>query len=241
MKGYRTIRGAYHAVTTEGLRDLLYAYTPLPLKRLKKRVVAEFEKDAAHDDIYDAKYYAKFVEPTMQLSAKVMAASIVKELEPQCVIDLGCGTGALLNELRERGVDGKGFELAESAIEICRKRGLDVQRYDIEHDAIPEVRADLVISTEVAEHLPATCADRFVEALSKFADRIVLTAATPSQGGTDHVNEQPNAYWIEKLAERGFQFDQERSHRWREEWRAGEVAACFWSSVMIFSKSDADD
>jgi hypothetical protein len=82
--------------------------------------------------------------------------------------------------------------------------------------------------------LPASCADRFVDILVSISKTVVLTAATPSVCGTDHVNEQPNEYWIEKFAARGRRFDQSLSMRWRSEWNKAGMPACFWSSVMIF-------
>jgi SAM-dependent methyltransferase len=224
----------YKSLLPEVVRAQLYYWSPAPVKSFKRRIIAAFEKDAGHDDIYDDAYYVKIVEPTMQLSAKAMAQSIARELSPGRVIDMGCGTGVLLEELRGLGIEGLGLELADAAIARCRERGLEVRRFDIESDPPPDLRADVVVSTEVAEHLPASCAGRFVDTLARLADTVVLTAATPSVYGTDHVNEQPNEYWIEKFEARGRRFDADLSMRWRAEWKRAGVAACFWSSAMIF-------
>jgi SAM-dependent methyltransferase len=201
---------------------------------MKRQVVAAFEKDARHDDIYDDAYYGKFVEPTMRISADAIADSVAKTFAPASVVDVGCGTGVLLDALRDRGINVSGLELADAAIARCRRRGLDVRKFDIEQETPPPVRADVVVSTEVAEHLPASCADRFVDLLVGIADTVVLTAATPGLVGTDHVNEQPNEYWIAKFEARGRWFDESLSHRWRAEWKAAGAAGCFWSSAMVF-------
>lgn len=34
-----------------------------------------------------------------------------------------------------------------------------------------------------------------------------MTAATPGQGGTHHVNLQPREYWQENFKSRGYQYD----------------------------------
>ena len=218
----------------EVLRDQLYYWSPPRVRALKRRVVAAFERDADHNDIYDDVYYGKFVEPTTQMSAATMAHSIATAFSPRRVIDVGCGTGVLLEELRRCGISVLGLELADAAIARCIARGLEVYQFDIEQDKPPRLRADVVVSTEVAEHLPAFCADRFVDIMVSLADIVVLTAAAPGLGGTDHVNEQPNVYWIEKFEARGARFDEALSTLWRSRWKHAGVAACFWSSVMVF-------
>jgi SAM-dependent methyltransferase len=234
VKGYRTVKSIYRGVLPESVRDQIYRLSPAPVKSLKKRIIAVLERDAVHDDIYDERYFEKIVEPTMQLSARAMAASIARDLSPARAIDVGCGTGVLLTELRVLGIHAMGFELADAAIARCHARGLDVRKLDIEHDPIPDVRADVVVSTEVAEHLPESCAEKFVDLLAGLADRVLLTAAMPGVDGTDHVNEQPNEYWIDKFERRGRLFDRHTSLAWRDEWEKAGVAHCFWSSAMLF-------
>ena len=64
---------------------------------------------------------------------------------------------------------------------------------------------DLVLCTEVAEHMAPEHAGRLVSVLCDGgAPWIVFTAAPPGQGGLDHVNEQEQEYWIEKFAARGY-------------------------------------
>jgi hypothetical protein len=36
---------------------------------------------------------------------------------------------------------------------------------------------------------------------------VIMSGATPGQGGYHHVNEQPREYWIDKFAEYGFTYD----------------------------------
>jgi SAM-dependent methyltransferase len=199
-------------------------------------LILTLERFGTHDEVYDAEYYQSLVDPTMLVSATTMAASIADAFNPSSVVDVGCGGGHLLDALRKLGVGGTGLEYSSAALAICRAKGLCVVEFDLEHDATPPLRADVVISTEVAEHLPLSCADRFVDILTALADIVVLTAAVPSGEGTDHVNEQPNEYWIEKFSQRSYKLDEELSMRWRERWGLAGVAHCFSSSVMVFRK-----
>lgn len=237
MSVYKTLRTLYHRVVPQSVRRAVYLNAPRPLAGLRRRLVTFLEARAPHDDVYDRRYYEELVEPTMAVSSQVMARSIVDDLAPSSVIDVGCGTGALLAALGELKVSGRGVDYATAAVEICRQKGLNVDRFDIEADPIPPVQAHTVISTEVAEHLPASSADRFVDLVTSMAEHnVVLSAAVPGSGGTDHVNEQPNEYWIAKLERRGFTLDGTLTATWRSHWKTSGVAFCFYNSVMVFRR-----
>ena len=62
---------------------------------------------------------------------------------------------------------------------------------------------DLVLSLEVAEHLPSECAEAFVESLVNLGPVILFSAAIPYQGGENHVNEQWPEYWVGVLSGEG--------------------------------------
>jgi hypothetical protein len=90
---------------------------------------------------------------------------------------------------------------------------------------------------EVAEHLPKSCARRFVQLLTALSPLVVFTAATPGQGGVDHVNEQPHEYWIDLFQSQGFQFDHRLSVEWRGQWEAAGVASFYHRNLMIFRQA----
>jgi cyclopropane-fatty-acyl-phospholipid synthase len=46
------------------------------------------------------------------------------------VLDLGCGWGPLLNDIRRRGADGVGVTLSSAQLAACRRHGLDVHLRD---------------------------------------------------------------------------------------------------------------
>ena len=97
----------------------------------------------------------------------------------------------------------------------------------------------MVISVEVAEHLPEPCADRYVDTLCAAARQwAILTAATPGQGGTDHVNEQPNEYWIDKLRCRGFELCMDLTAEWSGAWEAERICTWYYTNLMVFGRQD---
>ena len=158
-----------------------------------------------HDWIYNSDYYERTVEGPAVRSAGTIANSILNDFKATCVIDVGCGTGALLEALRDTGCEVFGLEYSEAALKYCRARRLNFAKFDLERDVFNDNRTcDVAVSMEVAEHLPEKAADRYVDLLARLSQVIVFTAAPPGQGGTDHVNEQPPSYWITKFQQRGF-------------------------------------
>lgn len=235
---YRLLKSTYRRVAPRRLSAALFG-GHTPLSRTVLALKARLEAGAEHDALYDAAYFAR-QDRQMAVSADGIAASIRARLPAvHTVVDVGCGSGAILAALGRAGVSGTGLEYAEAALARCRAKGLTVHKFDIEAEAPPALRADLALSTEVAEHLPAARADAYVDMLVGIADTVVMTAAVPGQGGTDHVNEQPNAYWIAKFQARGFAHDPSETEDWRADWSARGVDRHRARNVMVFRRAAA--
>jgi SAM-dependent methyltransferase len=87
-----------------------------------------------HEWIYDSEYYEDCVDGAAISSSSVMVLSIFKEFSPKSVVDVGCGTGALLVGFRDYGCDTFGLEYSPAGIALCKKRGLNVKRFDLENE-----------------------------------------------------------------------------------------------------------
>jgi SAM-dependent methyltransferase len=222
------VKAAYRSIAPPALRrsrfvdaakNLLYRHLP-------------------HDLVYSREYFESVIEGVAAASASTIAESVLRDISPRTVIDVGCGTGALLQALRAGGCRVTGLEYASAAIAMCRARGIDVQPFNLEEDDFEPGRTfDLAMSLEVAEHLPESVADRYVGILSRAAPVVVMTAAPPGQRGTDHVNEQPPEYWIQKFRHRGLAPDEPLSARWADEWRRHDsVAPYYWRNLLVFRR-----
>ena len=76
----------------------------------------------------------------------------------QTILDLGCGNGALVNVLVEKGFNAYGTDASEKGITIAKKNLSDrFALQDLATDDLPEsllhLKFDTIISTEVIEHL----------------------------------------------------------------------------------------
>lgn len=194
----------------------------------------------SHDSIYDEAYYDRDVEGPAAHAAPYIAQSIVARCKPRSLIDVGCGTGVMLTAFRSHGLDVSGLEYSTAGLRRCRERQLDVRKFDLEHDALEKSKTyDLALSLEVAEHLPEHTADRFVSLLCNSAPIVVISAAKPGQGGVDHVNLQPQSYWIQKFAERGFSYEGEATKNLVADWRSANIISYYYENLMVFRKQTA--
>ena len=77
-----------------------------------------------------------------------------REIEGSSVIDLGCGDGILLEQLKKKGMTCVGLDLSEKAVSIAKERGLDCRVQDLtEPVPLPDKSFENVIILDVLEHL----------------------------------------------------------------------------------------
>lgn len=67
------------------------------------------------------------------------------------VLDVGCGPGYFIDYLKDCGIPNKGLELAHFLVDICKKRGLNVEDAKLEHE--PDASYNIVTMFDVLEHL----------------------------------------------------------------------------------------
>lgn len=163
--------------------------------------------------------YFELIERQSEQSARAVVPLLQELLAPASVIDVGCGTGTWLEQFQANGaedvlgIDGEWVD--HSALRIPPER---FQITDLANPPRMERRFDLVVSLEVAEHLPPSSAERFVEFLTGLGPVIAFSAAIPGQGGTGHVNEQWPRYWAERFAAHGYvPCDVVRPRIWNDE------------------------
>ena len=158
-----------------------------------------------------------------RLSAQEIVPLVIDLIHPESVIDVGCGTGAWLSVFYDHaiedihGVDGPWVEMDMLMIPAEHFSAAELSK------PLPVSRQfDLVVSLEVAEHIPQERAGAFVDSLVALGPVVLFSAAIPGQGGTHHVNEQWPHYWAAHFSDRGYVLiDCIRSEVWqndRVEW-----------------------
>ena len=151
----------------------------------------------SYDALYDDAFYRRQVAGSY-LSAKKYMQILWPLLQPQAAIDVGCGRGAWLKALKERGASQLvGFDGDWNSQQNMIDPAITFHAGDLNAPFAAgfSQRFDLAISLEVAEHLEEASAAGFVRSLTALSDVVLFGAAYSGQGGTHHINEKPHHYW----------------------------------------------
>lgn len=126
---------------------------------------------------------------------------MISKYKIESFLDIGCGPGGMLElakskGLRILGVDGD-FTLKHTNPVIIHDYTLGRAPF--------KGKFDLCWSCEFLEHVGSEYIPYFMDSFKK-AKYIIVTHATPGQGGHHHVNCQPYTYWVEAFSKYGFEF-----------------------------------
>lgn len=107
----------------------------------------QFRDWSRHFEDAVAEYNQEHVE------RKAWIMGVVEDLKPGTILDVGCGVGyPALRPLYERGYRIIGLDISREYLDECH--GLPVMRGDAHHLPFKDSSFDLVIATEILEHVP---------------------------------------------------------------------------------------
>ena len=151
---------------------------------------------------------------------------------PSSLLDLGSGSGIMVNVARGMGIDAVGVDLLAT-------------EPDIKHDLSRPLNIgrgySMIVSFETAEHLPEQSADIFCNSINSHllpGGILVFTAAQTGQKGSGHINCQPRGYWQNKFTNLGMSYDGEKTNHLATVWRytAGGLSAWLSPNLQVFKK-----
>ena len=185
--------------------------------------------------LYTDAFYSK-LKPVSNRSANAIVPLLQRLAPFQSVCDVGCGPGSWLKGFADHGItdylglDGDYVIGAGLVIPAEHFRAQDLSKpFTVER------QFDLAVSLEVAEHLPSARAEGFIADITRLAPLVLFSAAIPFQGGTGHINEQWQDYWVELFARRDYQvFDVIRHQVWDDE----RVLRFYRQNIFVFCRRD---
>lgn len=152
---------------------------------------------------YDRAFYESIAAKSLRAAQAI--APLLAPLAIRSVVDFGCGSGTWLRAFRDGGADVvHGIDQHDAAgVKMLIARD-EYQRADLTGELRLGRQYDLAICLEVGEHIPPQASRALVANLVRASGRVLFSAATPGQGGVDHVNERPLADWVALFAEQGY-------------------------------------
>ncbi len=166
----------------------------------------------AHLDALRTLYHPAYHEtkhPPSLAAARGILPMVFDLLRVRSVVDVGCGTGswlaaaAELGATRLVGVEGD-WATAWERHGVLGREDVTLVLQNLEEPLRVEGVFDLAIAVEIAEHLSPARAASFVTDLCRLSRRVLFSAATPGQGGFNHLNEQWQSWWAARFAAHGF-------------------------------------
>jgi SAM-dependent methyltransferase len=159
--------------------------------------------------------------------------------KPKSILDVGCGNGSWLKASKDLGVKSvfgvDGITTTNNDIFISPE---EFKEHNLTLPLDLQRQFDLVISLEVAEHLPESVADEFIKTLIKHGDVILFSAAIPGQGGQYHINEQWPEYWNKKFKKKGYvAYDILREKLWNNE----DVLWWYKQNIILYVKNGLEE
>lgn len=184
------------------------------------------------EENYYTESFFKSIEQSALHSAQKIIPLVMELLQPNTVIDVGCGLGTWLSVFKEHGVEDilgiDGDYVERKKLQIPEESFLSV---DLKKPLTLDRKWDLVVSLEVAEHLPDSSAEIFVNSLAKLGKVILFSAAIPFQEGENHLNEQWQDYWKKHFENIGYlPVDCIR----RRVWQNSHVAYWYAQNILIY-------
>jgi len=155
---------------------------------------------------------------------------------PASYLDLGSGTGAMVNMARKVGLDAYGVDVINGPehwfVHADLNRPLTLDR-----------RFALVTCLEVAEHLDDGAAPVLVDTIARHVAPggiLVFSAAPPGQGGEHHTNLLPAYVWRSLLHERGVSYREDYTRQLAALWTlvSGPASAWLCVNVQVFDTWD---
>lgn len=138
--------------------------------------------------------------------------------EPKKYLDVGCGTGAMIELARAIGVDAYGVDVLPHPLE----KDDYIYRQDLRYPFDAARKFDIVTCIEFVEHIEpeyeGVICDTLARHVSPDGGILVLTSAPPGQDGYHHVNCQPKSYWRARMINRGLHYSDTETRKLAEVW-----------------------
>lgn len=150
------------------------------------------------------------------------------------IVDFGCGDASYIKHISSNlNIKVEGYDGNPNVDTIS---GGVAKQLDLSNPFDFKKKFDVVMSLEVAEHIPKEYENIYVNNLiTHCGGYLIISWAIPGQGGKGHVNEQPNKYVLNLFKNLGFEYLEEFTECLRS-----NITNCIWfkNTIFIFKKQN---
>jgi len=134
-----------------------------------------------------------------------IAGRIVQDIQPNSVLDVGCGSGLLVEGLRNRNVEAFGMDISEQAIEHVHESIKSYCSLGSMTEPFSQ-RYDLIVAIEILERNSKVKSEKAIANFCQHTDDVLFTYIS-DYTDTTNFNVQSPEYWAEQFARHGFYRD----------------------------------
>ncbi len=143
------------------------------------------------------------------VASQVALKALLKNYKPKSFIDIGSGEGIWTTSVIQIGNLSRitAVDLPGTTFKLLQKNNKPVELVTInfENEVLGKCEPyDLAICVEVIEHISFQRSLLLLDWVSTNCRTVMFSGATPGQGGTQHINEQNQSYWLSEMMKRGF-------------------------------------
>jgi SAM-dependent methyltransferase len=166
-----------------------------------------------YQEIYDELYNLGYHSDKAYTHAATLCNWLDEHVEFQSILDLGCSHGWVMRRF-ERKPRAAGMDVSQVAVDMCRDDGLEAYQGSIAELPFKDGEFDVVISTDVFEHLTMDDAMKAVKEACRVAERFICmriatgpdvaswrgqvkeTLLKETGGEHLHLTQQPTRWWL---------------------------------------------
>ena len=159
-----------------------------------------------------------------------------KNNDIKSVIDFGCGDASYIKEIKNNCKNLERIEAFDGNPNTEYLTNNFGKCQDLTSQFNLNYKFDLVMSFEVAEHIPKSYEKVYVNnLLNHTKEHLVISWAVKGQGGLGHFNEQNNDYVIDLFTNLGLEYKKEETLKFRD----FRFSKCKWfkNTILYFKRT----
>lgn len=111
----------------------------------------DIEEEISGD--YNEYYFKRRDIQTQSEAFKNEVLNIVMEVRGDTILDIGCGTGTLIESLKNKGYNVTGVDKYKEAVEMAKEKDVEAYQMEAENLEFKDNSFDTVVSQHVLEHI----------------------------------------------------------------------------------------